>query len=470
MRETDVVRLQAVYMPGGNYPDSYGGGTVIIPHAFNTSNHKAVLSYGGSVEYLIQANTGRWASNSAITSVTLTAEITSFIAGSVFQLGVIDERYLVEEVNLVATDNITFAGIPGTGDDLVVIGYVRGTSGGFSVDLWHNINGDAVAANYWHQYVRGVGGAASSATFNSVGIGTLPILNSTANVFGAFYATYSEYAEATNDPVAWALSGFHESVGADSRVKVVSARRNNVAAITQLEYMPQTGSFAVGTLFSLYRVPRTLIDRQELVAPAATITFSNIPQGYEALQLNVYARTDGAVLTDNVSVEINGDAVATNYDYQALWGTAGVTVANRNLASQSWMVVPGNNMGANEYGGGIITFYQYGKTDRYKHATVLTGNVEDWVGMYSCRWENTDNITQIVLSPLVGGNWLAGSIFELVGLMPDKTFHLIIDDVVEAITASANLTVTDNANDYNIGMNNVLPYLEYFTIWKEDEY
>ena len=451
-------------MPGTSYPDSFGGGTLLVPYAFNTSNHKSTLYLTGSVEETVVACVGRWASTSAITSVTFSPNSGNFAAGSTFWLGVVDERYLVEEDLLTSAGTITFDSIPQDGSDLCVIGYMRGSGAGFSQYFDHEINDDTTATNYWHQYIRGVNNVPSAAgSVNTQNIGYMPILNSTANSFGAFVASYSQYAETDNDILVQSLSGIHEAVSPDTYIYGFSARWDNTSAVTKLEYYATGGgSFEAGTLFSLYRVPRYTIDRQELAGSEPSIVFDDIPQGYSAIQLNIYSRTDRALSYDYINVEINDDTTASNYDMQVLRGEGANATAARNVASQGWIDTAGNTLGANVFAEAILVFPNYSKDDRNKHLIIQGSSAEYSVRLRSCRWESNSPVTKIELTPAVGDNFIAGTIVELVGVMPSNVFQLIVDDVVKAVADGNGISITENDSDWVIGQGNVLPYIDYY--------
>ncbi|KKL78613.1 hypothetical protein LCGC14_2023110, partial [marine sediment metagenome] len=86
---------------------------VLIPHAFNTTNHKAVLAVGGSSEFTVETVAARWGSVAAITSVTIFEGVgDDFAVGTTVHLGVVDERYLVEEWLSAGTGVAIFDNIP----------------------------------------------------------------------------------------------------------------------------------------------------------------------------------------------------------------------------------------------------------------------------------------------------------------------------------------------------------------------
>jgi len=462
-RSDNIGRIRCVDVPGVvTHADAFGGGSVLIPHAFNTVNHKAILSYGGSSEVLVRATTGRWADISAITSLNLLINTDSFSTNSEFILAVVDERYLEEEQVLVGDATFSFPGITQSDGDLVMIGYLRSDRVLESAEIWVEFNGDAVAANYNEQRLSGRTAATSAGSVNNNQVGQCPGNTATANAFGSFFAQINNYADAVNQPHMLSMGGFHEFVAPIGMVEIHSLRRNNVAAVTQVDVVATGPNFKTGSMMSLYRVPTYTIDRQELAAPAATITFNNIPQGYENLQLNIYARSSVAALDEKVEITLNTDAVAANYDYQELTGTAGVVAAVRGTAHQVVMIIPAATEGANEFGGGIVTFLSYANTTGHKSFITPSGTNENQVILRSSRWEDTSAITRIDLDLAGANNFVAGSVFELVGWMPSRLLQIDVDaDGVINGSEDGNTEVSDNANDW-ILMSDATPYLNSY--------
>ncbi|KKK89035.1 hypothetical protein LCGC14_2737160, partial [marine sediment metagenome] len=191
------------------------------------------------------------------------------------------------------------------------------------------------------------------------------------------------------------------------------------------------------------------------------VIWYNIPQGYEALQLNVYARSDLAAINETVEITLNADGFGANYNFQDLIGIGVAVIANRILGSQIVMFITAANEGANEFGGGVVTFNQYSTTVGHKHFTTLSGVNENRVIIKSSRWEDASAITRIDLDLAGGNNFIAGSVFELVGVMPTSSFMIEIDGEVEAIEAAGSASVIDNASDWIIG-GDATPYIEQY--------
>jgi hypothetical protein len=402
-------------IPGTTYANAFGGGTILFPHAFNTANHKTALALGGAVEDYVNLVAGRWASVAAITSLVLSLDTGNFAIGSTFHIGVIDERYLVEEQLLAAPGAVTFDNISQGEGDLAVVIYARSVVANILDNLLWEVNDDAVAANYWTQRLSGDGVAAGAATLNNQEFGIIAGDTATVNAFGGGAAIISQYTKG-NQPHALSFVGFHSSAGPRALLKINSSRRNNIEPIHKLRFSTNVGTnFLAGSLVSLYRVPKRIIQRVELTAPQATITFANIPQNFEALVLHVYTRSSVAALVDEITITINADAVLANYDFQELTGRA-IAAAVRNLASQQILYIPADNEGVGEFSGGSALFLAYAETDRHKHIIALHGQQENRVALSSHRWENTNAIATIALS-LGGPNFLAGSVFELEGIL-----------------------------------------------------
>lgn len=403
-------------IPGTTYADSFGGGTILFPHAFNTTGHKSAVAFGGAVEDYVNLVGGRWASVNPITSMVISLDTGNFAIGSTIHLGVIDERYLVEENLLAADGQPTFDNIPQGEGDLAIISYLRSDNASWRDWLYLNINDDAVNANYWNQVLVASDGIPLAGSGNTREFATCLGDTAVANAFGAHVAIFSQYVK-DNQPHVLVMAGSHDSTRPYARVDVYSLRRANVEPITKINYSLLIGTdFKAGSLFSLYRVPKRIIERIELTEDTPTITFTDIPQNFESLMLHVYARTDSAFTTDWVQIQFNGDAVAANYDHQRLAGIGAVVVAVRALGDMSVFLVPAATEGAGEFAGGSILLPAYAKTDRHKHGLALGGTNENWALVLSKRWENTNAITQIVLTPSLGTNFVAGSVFELEGI------------------------------------------------------
>jgi hypothetical protein len=393
----------------------FGGGTLVIPHAFNTANHKVALSIGGPAEASLDVLSCRWASTAAITSILIDqANGPNWLEGSVFELAVVDEDYVVEEQVLAADGTFTFSNLDDLVQegDLVAVGYLRTDRAQEDDSLEFSINSDTTGTNYARQLLDGGDSSASAAAATDRIIGTAVGNNASANMFGPLIASYSAFGKGANDVQYVSLSGQQNQT--NSRVRGLIGRRNNIEAVTSILFNPVTGTnFKSGSMMSLYHVPKRLVGYAELESDTASVTFSDIPQGFEDLRLTCFTRTDRVDTNDEVVISFNGDTTSANYDRQYLSGSATTLSVNRSAANKSISQIPAANTGANEFGSSATLIPQYAKTDRHKHLLTLFGRDDSVMGITSMRWENTAAITSIVLDQAVGPNFKAGSIFML---------------------------------------------------------
>jgi hypothetical protein len=154
----------------------------------------------------------------------------------------------------------------------------------------------------------------------------------------------------------------------------------------------------------------------------ATITFSDIPQSYEHLQIRAIGRSTRANTNDSVAARFNG--ATTNY------GTTGHVLYGNGtsaLASSDWISgssnyayigeVCGDNAGANVFGAFVTDILDYSNTNKNKTVRLLGGNDNNGSGtinLGSSFWQNTSAITSIVLT--VTGNWKQYSQVSLYGI------------------------------------------------------
>jgi len=79
-------------IPGTTFANAFGGGMIIFPYAFNTTNHKIALGLGGAAEDYVNAIVGRWASAASIVSLAFSPDTGNFATGSTLLFG-LDKRY-----------------------------------------------------------------------------------------------------------------------------------------------------------------------------------------------------------------------------------------------------------------------------------------------------------------------------------------------------------------------------------------
>ncbi len=431
-RQTNGTEIDVLAVPGnGTNASAFGGGIIAIPHAFNSSNQKVLASLGGANEATVKALIGRWANLAAVDAITLLPASDQFAVGSIFALAVVDERYLIEEVNLTIDGVVNFANIPAGSDDLALVGYARSSNASLVDDYNHEINGDAVDGNYPRTFLNGSGAVIAHGSSVVRAITNMVADTAGANIFSPIIMNHYQHGRNQNDPHFMAVSGNHLS-GATSSAVVTSARRNNIDPITSIGLSARVGTnFKAGSLFSLYHVPNRarLFDRRVLDTDNPEINFNGIPLVFDTdvpigLQLYNYARsTFGAASVDLNRFQFNGDFVTTNYEVQTLNGALGATAAAQ-LAVFDLGHVATAAQAANIFGGGAIICLGHAETDRHKDRLAMTGNAQDRVSIGSGRWSNVAPVDDIRLEPLTGPNYLSQSVEEL---------ELIVDPTVDTL-------------------------------------
>jgi hypothetical protein len=421
VRVADAASLSLVDIPASG--DLWGGGSFLVPHAFGTANQKPILSLSGEAENDVRAVTGRWASNAAITSVVLGMATDDFQEGSVLTLAVIDESYNVGESILGSDGALTIADLDDLTlqqGDISVIGYMRSNRSDTNDTLDIILNADSTSGNYSRQLLEGTATTVQTSTASDNVIGICDADSATANFFSGGIMSISAFGAGADDPSLIVLTGANST---SSFTRIVASRRNNVEAVTTITLDPSTGSaMKAGSGIWAYHVPKQIISRQ--IGASASITFSDIPQNFDALRLSVYTRTDRVDTNDEVVISFNGDTTAANYDRQLLSGSGSTVAVSQSASNKSISQIPAASTGGVLLPCSTTLIQQYAKTDRHKHLLTTFGRDDSVIGFTSMRWENTAAITSINLIPAIGPNFIAGSIFILEGIS-EETFHAL---------------------------------------------
>lgn len=170
-----------------------------------------------------------------------------------------------------------------------------------------------------------------------------------------------------------------------------------------------------GTTYTAQTPNMTLISKQTLGAPAATVTFPSIPQTFNNLKLVVNAASSNAVI-DNLALQFNGDTAA-HYNTQFL-SSIGLTNSGSQVLLGTTLLL-GNLPGTNSTSGVacvVADIPNYAGTV-FNKTVLSTGSSPNGTSMQlvvgATQWVSTAAITQIVLS--CSANLVTGSIFELYG-------------------------------------------------------
>ncbi len=150
-----------------------------------------------------------------------------------------------------------------------------------------------------------------------------------------------------------------------------------------------------------------------LGSATATVTFSNIPQGYKYLQLKAFHQSTGSAES---YMQFNGDT-GSNYKIHFIYGTgaavaSGVGSATNNV-SFNYSAGTGSIFGAS-----VTDILDYSNVNKYKTTRSLGGYDANGSGLsifYSGLWMNTAPITSITLFQ-ASGNFATNSRFSLYGI------------------------------------------------------
>lgn len=179
---------------------------------------------------------------------------------------------------------------------------------------------------------------------------------------------------------------------------------------------------------------RQMGDRGDLVfistvslgAPAASISFTNVPQQFLHFKTHTHLRTDREAEGDYCILRLNGDN-GNNYDSELLRsqgaGTSGTPL--RGVNNPYWAACEAANSRANAYasGWGYLEYYRIPAHERYGWSgSGRLGNVDNnndmWCDANRYRWRNTNAVTTLTFLPGTGPNFVAGSRIDLYGVFP----------------------------------------------------
>jgi hypothetical protein len=160
-----------------------------------------------------------------------------------------------------------------------------------------------------------------------------------------------------------------------------------------------------------------LLERTELNASAASVTFANIPQtGYTDLKIVASARSDRADTSDNAIISFNG--LTTNLSYRYVQGN-GASATSSSGSTGYVGSIDGSTATSSTFGNAEYYIPNY-TSSNYKSvssdAVDETNATTAYATLTAQLWSNTAAITSINLKPQVGSNFLANSTFSLYGI------------------------------------------------------
>jgi hypothetical protein len=158
-----------------------------------------------------------------------------------------------------------------------------------------------------------------------------------------------------------------------------------------------------------------LLERTELNASAASVTFANIPQtGYTDLKIETSLRDTSTGVVRIVNLTLNGSTA--NFTGRNIQGNGSATgsfsQARRVLLSAS------SSSTANTFSNGSIYFPNYTSSTNKSFSADSVGEnnaTESYQSLDAGLWSNTAAITSIEITP-DSGSFVAGSTFSLYGI------------------------------------------------------
>ena len=172
------------------------------------------------------------------------------------------------------------------------------------------------------------------------------------------------------------------------------------------------------------------IAHASLSLPATQVTWTSTNDGqtgdfsqYMDLVIVTYGRGDGAAVNGNTMLELNNDSGA-NYVKQVLRGDGSSVYAASGTGLTYWDSgeVPLGGATANVFGASVIHLFDI-NSGKYKSmlSNSASGDHTDtnsYVTLYAATWTSQAAVTEIDLFPRGASNWVAGSVFDLFGVLP----------------------------------------------------
>jgi len=140
-----------------------------------------------------------------------------------------------------------------------------------------------------------------------------------------------------------------------------------------------------------------------LSTTTATITFSNIPQDYEHLQIRLLGRTNSGNGSDYIGMTVNG--ASSTYTQHQLVGNGSTVSAGANNGLSSIPLQRFNGVGTSIMGVMIIDILDYANTNKNKTVRELGGfetNSDGYLGLVSGMLVSTNAVTSLAFTPASG--------------------------------------------------------------------
>ena len=151
-----------------------------------------------------------------------------------------------------------------------------------------------------------------------------------------------------------------------------------------------------------------LFFKQLLSADQATFDITSIPDGYSAIVLELYLRSDyNGGSFDSVGIRFNGDTGVNHHAYHFWGGTGSLGTSMQYQCSCA-------GSGANDFSQIDAKIFRYADLTGYKTLTGSSYHLRDNAGttfaeVVGGAWFSTAALNRITVLPISGANWKAGS-------------------------------------------------------------
>jgi hypothetical protein len=148
-----------------------------------------------------------------------------------------------------------------------------------------------------------------------------------------------------------------------------------------------------------------------LASSAASVTFSSIPATYRDLIL-VTALQQNTTSDRQAVIRPNNDSVNAFLVYMD--GSGGGTNSSTDTKISLYFAT---GAPANSPVTSIAQIMDYAQTNKHKTFLIRAGSSYNPTSAYAVRWASTSAITSLVIPATTGGNFSAGSTFNLYGVI-----------------------------------------------------
>jgi len=156
---------------------------------------------------------------------------------------------------------------------------------------------------------------------------------------------------------------------------------------------------------------------------SASVTFSNIPQGYQDLFIVINGRSTKSGSTDVLDIQLNGDGGSgALYSHTRLYGdgsSASSARGSNNGAYYTDYYFVGNTATSGIFNSTEIHILNYANTSTYKTMLVRAADDQNGSGATTLSvglWRNTNAISSIFLFPDNSSAFVAGTRISIYGV------------------------------------------------------